>query len=356
MNYPLLDLYTDYLISSFGQTSATGLSRLVNETVSHDKVSRFLSSGPFSSKDLWRVVKAQVRLIEKADGLLIIDDTIEEKPYTDENEIVCWHYDHSRAQSVKGINFLSLLYHSDEATLPVGYDIVSKTEPYQDPKTGKTRRKSALTKNERYRQLLSIAQKNGLIYRYVLNDSWYACAENMRFIKHDLKKDFIMPLKENRKVALRLSDKQKGHYVKLADLDLAEDTPLEIYLEGVDFPLLLTKQVFTNEDGSQGVLYLVTSDRTLTFAAIKTLYQKRWTVEDYHKSLKQNASLEKSPTRTQTSQGNHLFAALCAYIKLESLKIKTKRSHFALKAQLYLSALRSAFDHLHYLKPCSFSS
>ncbi|MEJ7709433.1 MAG: hypothetical protein WKF84_06135 [Pyrinomonadaceae bacterium] len=27
---------------------------------------------------------------------MIIDDSVEEKPYTDENEIVCWHYDHSK--------------------------------------------------------------------------------------------------------------------------------------------------------------------------------------------------------------------------------------------------------------------
>ena len=32
----LLDLYSDYLISSFGQTSATGLSRLTDGAVSHD--------------------------------------------------------------------------------------------------------------------------------------------------------------------------------------------------------------------------------------------------------------------------------------------------------------------------------
>src|SRR3990172_5183304 len=81
MNRELLDLYTDYLISSFSQTSATGLSRLVDEAVSHDQVSRFLSSDVFTSKDLWRLAKGHVRLIEADDGVIIIDDTIVEKPY-----------------------------------------------------------------------------------------------------------------------------------------------------------------------------------------------------------------------------------------------------------------------------------
>jgi hypothetical protein len=66
---------------------------------------------------------------------------------------------------------------------------------------------------------------------------------------------------------------------------------MTIYLEGVEFPLLLVRQVFTNEDGSTAVLYLVTSDMTLGYENITTLYQKRWKVEEYHKSLKQNASL-----------------------------------------------------------------
>jgi len=356
MNHFLLDLYTDYLISSFSQTSATGLSRLVDEAVSHDQVTRFLSSGPYDSKDLWRLVKGHVRQMEALDGVLIIDDTIVEKPYTDENQIICWHYDHSRSQSVKGINFLTTLYHTDTATLPVCYEIVDKTEEYIDKKSGKARRKSIMTKNQRYRQMLLTCHKNGISYQYVLNDTWFAAAENMMFIRHNLHKDFIMPLKANRKVALSLSDKQQGIYVKLSDLDPEDGTLIEIYLEGVDFKLLLTKQVFTNEDGSYGLLYLVSSDLSLIPADMTTIYQKRWKVEEYHKSLKQNASLAKSPTRTKVSQSNHLFAALCAFIKLESLKIKTRRNHFALKTKIYLKALSSAFDQWQYMKSCSFEN
>ncbi len=56
-----LDLYTDYLLSSFGQTSATGLPRLVDSDISHDSVSRFLSGNEFNSKVLWQKVKPLVR-------------------------------------------------------------------------------------------------------------------------------------------------------------------------------------------------------------------------------------------------------------------------------------------------------
>jgi hypothetical protein len=39
----IFDLYTDYLITSFSYTTATGLSDLVDNTISHDPVTRFLS-------------------------------------------------------------------------------------------------------------------------------------------------------------------------------------------------------------------------------------------------------------------------------------------------------------------------
>ncbi|MDR1385841.1 MAG: hypothetical protein LBJ67_18610 [Planctomycetaceae bacterium] len=39
--------------------------------------------------------------------------------------------------------------------------------------------------------------------------------------------------------------------------------------------------------------------------------------KEYHKPLKQNAVLVKSPARTVTTQSNHLFASLVADVKLE---------------------------------------
>ena len=39
-----LDLYTDYLLSTFGAATATGLSAMVDGDVSHDQITRFLSA------------------------------------------------------------------------------------------------------------------------------------------------------------------------------------------------------------------------------------------------------------------------------------------------------------------------
>ena len=83
----LLDLYSDYLIASFGQTTATGLSRLVAD-LSHDQVTRFLNGQELADKELWKIVKPHVRRIQTEEAVLILDDTVEEKPYSDESELV----------------------------------------------------------------------------------------------------------------------------------------------------------------------------------------------------------------------------------------------------------------------------
>ena len=347
----LLDIYTDYLISSFGLTTATGLSTLLNGEISHDRIQRFLASSPKTGKDLWRVVKPYVRQVQSSDGLIIVDDSISEKPHTDENDIIAWHYDHTSGQNIKGINFVTALYHANDVSLPVTYHLIEKTEHYIDKKTGKQKRRSPVTKNEVYRQLLAQVVRNQIPFAYVVNDVWFASAENMMFVVHDLKKQFVMPLKSNRKVALSVADKKNGQYVTVSELAIEPNTDITIYLEGVDFALKLVKQVFTNGDGRIGILYLVTSNLDLTYDGITTIYQKRWNVEPYHKSLKQNASLSKSPTKTVTTQSNHFFASLCSFIKLEMLKVETKTNHFALKARLYLSALQTAFQTLHELQP-----
>jgi DDE superfamily endonuclease len=340
MNKDLLELYSDYLLSSFSYTTATGLSKMTGGAVSHDKITRFLSEQELKSPKLWLLVKPLVRESEDKDsGVLIIDDTIEEKPYTEESELVCWHYDHSKGRNVKGINLLTTLYQMGDISIPVTFELVKKTEWVFNEKKKKWQRKSPQTKNQLYRQMLKACIKNRIEFRYILSDVWYASSENMRCIKEDLGKEFIMPLKANRKVALSLEAKKRGDYEQVASVELEQGTVREIYLEQVEFPLVLVKQLFKNEDGTEGGLYLVSSDATLDYERLTTIYQRRWKVEEYHKSLKSNAALAKSPTKTIRRQSNHCFAAIYAFVKLERMKIATKINHFALRSRLCLKAV-----------------
>ncbi len=351
MNDNIFDLYVDYLLSSFGRVTATGLSEVVDGLISHDKITMMLSRKPRTSADLWSVVKPLIRQIESRDGVLIIDDSISEKPSTDENDIICRHHDHCKGISVKGINFMTALYYVRDIALPVSFRLIAKTEYYINPKDGKEKRRCPVPKNQYCREMIKQAVTNQIQFGYVLTDVWFASAENMMFIRHEVNKDFVMPVKTNRNIAMSYDDKRRGKYVRADAADIGTDTPKKIFLEDVDFPMLLIKQVFADKDGSTGTLYLVSSDTGMTYDQITATYRKRWNVECYHKSLRQNVALEKSPTKVVNTQKNHFFASLCGYVKLEMLRFSGGLNHFALKAKIYINALRSAFSELQKLQP-----
>jgi len=75
---------------------------------------------------------------------------------------------------------------------------------------------------------------------YVLADSWFSSVENMQAIKGELNIDFIFVLKSNRKVALSKADKENKLYINIESLQPGQQT-VEVWLEELDFPLLLIK-------------------------------------------------------------------------------------------------------------------
>ncbi len=351
----LLDLYTDYLQVTFRMATATGMSEMMDGSVSHDKVTRLLSRNDFTSKDLWSSVKPLVRQHETEGACLIFDDSIVEKPYTDENELICWHFDHTKNRSVKGINLLTAFYHSRAPDqdlplrVPIGFEAIRKPVWYCEVKTRKEKRESVVTKNELMRQMINRCIQNQVKFTYVLSDSWFGSSENMRLVR-EKKKIFIFDMKSNRLAVLSEEGRNAGRWTALEDLAIPAHTPIKVWLKDLEFPVALVKQVFTNKDNSTGVRYLVSNDLTMTYDQFDTLFKKRWSVEEYHKSIKQNTALAKSPTRTIRTQSNHLFASILAYVKLEKYKFTTSLNHFALKTKLYNSAIKAALKELHEIK------
>ena len=343
----MLDLYTDYLISSTGQTSATGLSRLFDGQISHDQVTRWLRSVYLDSRQVWAHAKPLIRRAERAleadeFAVLVVDDSILEKAHTDPNALLCTHYDHSLGRYVKGLNFVSLLYVAGSLAVPIAVELVEKTQDVTDPNTQKVSQKSPLTKNEMLRAMLRVAQQQ-VAYRYLPADSWYASAENLNQVR-DLGHDFIFALPTSRTVALSEGGRGRGEFQALDTLAFPDGQPLRVWLRSVAEAVLVVRQVFTNKDGSQGVLHRVSSDTSLTGEQVTVIYQKRWKIEEYHKSLKQNTSMGKSPTKTIGTQANHFFASILAYIKLERITLRLGIGHFRIKAQLYLRGLKA----MHY--------
>jgi hypothetical protein len=127
-------------------------------------------------------------------------------------------------------------------------------------------------------------------------------------------------------------------------MEIPDENPVPVYIKDLKFPVVVYKQVFKNKDGSAGVRYLVTNDKTMNGDRFKTLYKKRWSVEVYHESIKQNTSTGSSPAHTERTQSNHVFASIYAYTKLELAKLSHGYNHFAVKSQIYPASLKRAME------------
>jgi len=89
-------------------------------------MTRFLNGKLLGSKGWWVYIKQEVRSVEKEREALILDDSIQEKQYTDKNKITCWHYSHAKGMYVKSANLLSYIAQYDDVSVPTGYEMVLK--------------------------------------------------------------------------------------------------------------------------------------------------------------------------------------------------------------------------------------
>jgi len=50
--------------------------------------------------------------------------------------------------------------------------------------------------------------------------------------------------------------KKQGRFTRIDELEWTEGKPKQAWTKGLDFPVLFHRQVFTNKDGSTGILNL----------------------------------------------------------------------------------------------------
>lgn len=195
-----------------------------------------------------RPAEAQRKAEEFA--VLIIDDSILEKAHPDANELIGTHYDPRQQRFSKGLNFVTLLYQAGDIALPIAAELVAKTVPVYNAKTQQTSYQSAFPKKEYLQQMLRVAQQQ-VAYRSLLADSWYASAENRQLVRI-LGHEFIFALESSRTVALSETARAQGPFQAVQTLTFADEQPLRAYLRSVKEPVLVTRQVLSNQDGSQG--------------------------------------------------------------------------------------------------------
>ena len=180
--------YIEYLLSTPINYTCSNLSEHL-ENVSHDSVTDFLQNSRFTPKDLWELVGN--RIDDNEEAFLLVDDSVQNKQYSQVIETVKLQYSGNVHGLVKGIGLVNLVHTNGFLGdfYPVNYRV------YNPDSDGKS-------KNDHFQEMFKQANENQQIKaRNIAFDSWYASVENLKIINRS-GWTFYTNLKSNRKVSV----------------------------------------------------------------------------------------------------------------------------------------------------------
>jgi putative transposase len=317
MNAPkVTDLdYINFLVAAPHVVSCTEAARVQPETprrAAHDALTRLLHRLEPATTPLWQEAEQH---IDRHAGLLILDDTTLDKPYAQKIELVHRHWSGKHHRVVAGINLLTLVWSDGQDAIPCDYRLFDK------PLDGST-------KNDHFRAMLDTAKERGFQPQYVAFDSWYSSLANLKAIRaHGW--HWLTRLKANRQI----NPDGRGNRA-VADCAIRE-AGTRVHLKGYGFIL-----VFRIDTADGDTEYWASSDLTMTMDERTTVARQIWTIETYHRGLKQFCGVEGCAARKARAQRNHIGWAIRAFLRLEHHRITTSTSWFATKLAIIRPAIQ----------------
>jgi hypothetical protein len=197
-----LEHYTAFLLAEAQSAGCVRLAEVSGGEFAHAAANRFLHREQFSPRDWFEEMRPLIVLEE---GILSVDDTVLDKPHSQEGktELVGCFWSGLHGKALKGINLVTLFCgEAGGLRVPVNFRVVDKRE-------GKT-------KNELFREMVSEVLGWGLAPAIVTADSWYSGVENLRFLR-DQGLSFMIALEKNRTVS-----EQPGEHARVESVDLPE--------------------------------------------------------------------------------------------------------------------------------------
>jgi len=315
------EIYISYLLSEPQYTSCTRLAEIM-KTISHDSINRFLERERFEPKDLFEEEKNK---IEFFGGILSVDDSVLDKPYSDPSKAafidLFWSGKHKRV--VKGINLVSLFYTDIHGvSVPVNYRICDKS--------------SGKTKNDYFREMLVEVMSWGLHPSWVTGDSWYSSLENLKFIRGQ-KLNFMFGIENNRIVSV-----ERGKYIQIQKFEGWSTDIQTMYLK--DYGMVkVCRQLYKNV-----YRYYIMSTAELdnlenvTSVDFTRVHDAHWCIERFHRAIKQVCNIERFQVRSENPIKNHIFCALKAFVRLEFMRFDKIIPHwYDIQKNLFVEVIRN---------------
>ena len=314
--------YVEYVISTPINYTCTNLAAHL-EQVSHDAVNDYLRREKHTSHTLWEFAQPLIKNCEES--FLVLDDSVQDKSYSQKIEMVKLQYSGNTHSLVKGIGIVNLIHVHQKDYHPLDFRVY---DPSADGKT----------KNDHFQEMLRQAfEEKGIQAQTILFDSWYAGSENLKFI-HRLEKFFVTTLKENRLVSL---SKEQG-YIHLQQIEWTPEQLQEgitVKIKKIPFKVQLFKMVATN-----GNIEWVITNRapgSIHTQVVQKENQVRWCIEQLHRELKQLTGIERCQCRKQRAQRNHFSCCYHAWFSLKVIAKKLGKTLYQVKHNLWSDYLRN---------------
>lgn len=290
--------YLQFLIAAQSRFTCTEAARCqpdAPDRPAHDAFNRLLLRLPAKTRALWRDAR---RLIDRTDGLLVMDDSALDKPYAPHMELVGWHWSGKHRRVVEGIDLMTLLWSNGHALAPCDFRVYHFAT-------------DARTKNHHFADLLHVAHQRGLQPRYVAFDSWFSGWENLKTVR-DYGWHWLTRFKSN-----RLVNPDDTRNVPIREVVIGA-AGLVVHLKGYGMV-----KVFRTVSSDGDADYWATDDLTMSESQRQTLADQSWGIEAYHRGLKQCCGVERVQARRAVAIRNHVGLALRAFVRLEAHRLRT---------------------------------
>ena len=308
--------YINFLVAAQCDVSCVHAAECFSENgfvVSHDAFNRFLTRQSLPPETLWNEVES---FVDKQNGWFILDDTVLDKIHSKKIALTYFQWSGKHHEVIKGIGLITLVWTDGTSTFPIDYRIYDKNGDH-------------LTKNDHFRSMLQTASNRGFRPNLVMFDSWYSGTENVKFIKN-LGWEWFARIKKNR---LMNPDKTKNRPV----------SSLIISSEGevVHMRMYGFVKVFCSRNKAGKDRYWATNYLTMDNMDREVLQALSWSIENYHRALKELCCVEDCKIRKEIGQRNHINCSLRAFIRLEVVSKKYQIAIYQAKWEIQKMAIKN---------------
>ena len=171
----------------------------------------------------------------------------------------------------------------------------------------------------------------------VLFDSWYSSLENLKRIRsHGW--PWLTRLKSNRQI-----NPDGSGNVPVSALETGADGR-RVHLKGYGFI-----KVFRTVSPDGDAQHWATSDLEMSGSRLEELSRRAWSIENYHRGLKQCCGIEKAQARSARAQVKNISLSIRAFVRLEVHRLRAGVSWYEAKTAIVRESVRQYLQQPLYL-------